>query len=206
MSSQLYNRYQECCAELERMMKMYQGSSEDAKKLRGAVAAELLRREIDRYLKYSNKPFKVSATNSYIAGSKFEYDLLLVKENACPYMDLLYLPEDVIAIIESKAAGLFEVNKDTDSIAKAVNCAQKINPDIRFGYITMSENVPINLYNRKGEPTVKHWDSTVKYLDEKIQGLTASYAVTLHKGKTLCDEGLDEEFHAFIEFLAEGTK
>ena len=43
-------------------------------------------------------------------------------------------------------------------------------------------------------------------LDEKIQGLTASYAVTLHKGKTLCDEGLDEEFHAFIEFLAEGTK
>lgn len=201
MSSQLYKMYKECCVELEQMMKMYQGSSEDAKKLRGALAAELVKREIDRYLKCYNKPFKVSTANSYIAGSKFEYDLLLVKENASPYMGLLYFPEDVIGIIESKAGGLFEVNKDTDSIAKAINCAQKINPNIRFGYITMSENVPINQYNRKGEPTVKHWDLTVKYLNEKIDGLTASYAVTLHQGKNLCDMGLDEEFNSFIEFL-----
>lgn len=201
MSSKLYQMYIECCAELEQMMKMHQGSSEDAKKLRGAVAAELLRREIHNYLKYHNKPFKVSTVNSYIAGSKFEYDLLLVKENASPYMELLYSPEDVIAIIESKAGGLFEVNKDTDNIAKAVNCAQMMNPNIRFGYITMSENVPMNEYNRKGEPTVKHWDLTVKYLEEKIQGLIISYAVTLHQGKNLCDQGLDKEFDDFIEFL-----
>ncbi len=79
---------------------MYQGSHEDAKKLRGAVAAELLRREINGYLRCYNKPFKVSAVNSYIAGSKFENDLLLVKENARPYMELLYLPEDVIGILK----------------------------------------------------------------------------------------------------------
>ncbi len=201
MSNKLYERYQTCCMELEQKMKKYQGSSEDAKKLRGALATELLKQEIDSYLNYYNKSFKVSAANSYIAGSKFEYDLLLVKENACPFMGLLYSPEDVIGIIECKAGGLFDVNKDTDHIATVVNCAQKINPHIRFGYITMSENVPVNSYHRNGKPTVRHWDLTVEYLDQKIQCPNINYAVTLHKGNTLCDEGLDEEFKDFIEFF-----
>ena len=169
MSNKLYERYQTCCMELEQKMKKYQGSSEDAKKLRGALATELLKQEIDSYLNYYNKSFKVS--------------------------------EDVIGIIECKAAGLFDVNKDTDHIATVVNCAQKINPHIRFGYITMSENVPVNSYHRNGKPTVRHWDLTVEYLDQKIQCPNINYAVTLHKGNTLCDEGLDEEFKDFIEFF-----
>ena len=201
MSNHLYEMYKESCDKLEQMMMLYEGSSEDAKKLRGALATELLRQEINKYMKSHNKPFKVSAMNSYIAGSKFEYDLLLVKESAEPYMGLLYMPEDVIGVIESKAGGLFDVNKDTDNIAKAVNRAQKINPNIRFGYITMSENVPVNQYNRNGEPTVKHWELTVKCLNEKIHGLVVSYAVTLHQGKTLCDKGLDEEFVDFMKFM-----
>ena len=62
------------------MMEQYQGSSEDAKKLKGALAAELIKIEIESYFKKQNKDFKVSMVNSYIAGSKFEYDLLIVKK------------------------------------------------------------------------------------------------------------------------------
>lgn len=187
--------------ELELIMKGNHGSSADAKKLRGALAVKLLKQEISKYLVANGLPIKTSTVNSFIAGSKFEYDLLLVKENAQPYMGLVHNPEDVVAIIESKAGGLFDVDKNTSSIANAVNCALKINPKIRFGYITMSENVPVKPLNKKGEPTVRHWDLTKKYLNDKIIGTNVNYAVTLHTGKNLCDEGSDEEFYRFIELL-----
>ena len=201
MSSSYYEMYKKHCSELEQMMKENQGTSKDAKTLRGAVAVELLRQEINNYLTDNKEPFKTSLVNSYIAGSKFEYDLLLVKENANPYMGLVYQPEDVVAIIESKAGGLFDVDKNTNSIAKAANRAIEINSNITFGYITMSENVPVNIYNCYGNPTVKHWELTKKYLSDKIVGKTIIYAVTLHKGKELCDEGSDDEFHTFIKNL-----
>ena len=159
---------------------------------------------MERYLGDNSKPFKISSLNSYIAGSKYEYDLLLVKRNAKPFMELVYHPDDVIAIIESKANGLFDANVDTSNIAKAVNRAREINPKIRFGYITVSENVPVNEYKKDGTPTIKHWDLTEQYLNEKLKGLNAIYAVTLHKGRDLCDEGSDDEFNKFLEWLTEG--
>lgn len=205
MSNELFNKYKTCCDELEEIMNKYGGKSEDAKKLRGALAAELLKEEMNIHLQNINAPFHLSGVNCYIAGSKFEYDLLLVKKNATPFMGIVYYPEDVVAIIESKAGGLFDVKKDTDNIAKAVNCAKSINPDIRFGYITMSENVPVNEYNRNGNPTVRHWDLTVQCLNEKICGEVVSYAVTLHQGKSVCDTGKDKEFEQFIDFLINGN-
>lgn len=182
-------------------MKTKGGSNDIGKKLKGRLAEKLLKQEIDKYLIKCGKFAKVSELNSYIAGSKFEYDLILVKENAKPYMDLVYNPEDVIAIIESKANGLYNLDKDTNDIAKAVNRALEINPKIRFGFITISENVPVHQYNRQGKPTVRHWDLTTEYLDEKIKGQNINYAVTLHQGKHLCDEGTDKEFFDFIDFL-----
>lgn len=204
MGNRYYELYQIRCNELEQIMTKYQGSSEDAKKLKGAVATNLLKQEMEKYLEDNNEPFKISSENSYIAGSKYEYDLLLVKENAKPFMGLVYYPDDVIAIIESKSNGLFDADAETNHIAKAVNRVREINPDIRFGYITISENVPINDYKKDGTPTVKHWDLTEQYLNEKIEGLNAIYAVTLHKGKELCDEGSDDEFNRFLNWLING--
>ena len=203
MSNQYYTLYMEHCIEVERMMEQYHGTYEDAKKLKGAVASELLKQEISKYLIENNKPFKTSAVNSFIAGSKFEYDLLIVKEHSKPYMELIYRPEDVVAIIESKVNGIFHPDKDTDSIARAANRAMEINSNIGVGYITISENVPVNDYNRKGESTVKHWDSTIEQLNTKISGNKVIYAVTLHQrqGKKLYDEGSDTEFPDFIENL-----
>lgn len=203
MGNSYFLLYKNHCKELEQLMKQNLGDSNDAKKLRGAIAVELLRQEINKYLVNNHMPFKTSAVNSYIAGSKFEYDLLIVKEDAVPYLGLVYQPKEVVAIIESKAGGLFDVDKNTNSIAKAVNRTLEINSAIRFGYITMSENVPVKNYHQDGRPTVKHWDLTKKYLKEKINGKVIVYAVTLHQGKALIDEGSDDEFYNFINALIE---
>lgn len=201
MSNRYYELYKKHCEELEEMMGRYNIGSEYPKKLKGAMTTELLRQEITKFLDDNNEPFKTSAIDSYIAGSKYEYDLLIVKEDAKPYMGLVYQPNDIIAVIESKAGGLFALEEETDNIAKAANRAKELNSDICFGYITISENVPANSYNNQGNPTVKHWDLTQQYLSDKIQGKTVIYAVTLRKGKEICEEGSDDEFYDFVKHL-----
>lgn len=206
MENNYYKTYQEWCFDLERLAKKYHGDVKEAKKLRGLIAVELLKRVLDEYIKSNGLPYKTSMENSYIAGSNYEYDLLVLSEKAEPHFGFVYMPEDVIAILESKTRGLYNVETNTDNIAKAVNCAMAINPDIRFGYITITENVPKNDHNKStGKPTVKHWELTKKYLDEKIKGDVAEFAVTLHTGKKLCDEGSDEELDLFIKFLLFGS-
>lgn len=203
MRNTYYELYEKQCEALEQLMISYNGELKNAKKLRGAIAAELLKQLITDYLKKNSKAYIVSNVNSYIVGSKFEYDLLIVKESAESFMGIVYRPEDVIAIIECKAGGLYKVENDTDNIAKAVNCAIETNSNIRFGYITMSENVPVNDYKCDGSATYKHWDKTKECLEQKINGEIVMYAVTLHKGsrKELYDRGSDEEFYEFINYL-----
>lgn len=196
-----YELYQEKCRILDDSIKEYQGTMKDAKKLRGALATELLRQELINYFYQKGITVNVSTGNSYIIGSKYEYDLLLVKSDARPFCNLIYYPEDVIAVIESKAGGLFDVDKETDNIAKAVNKAWELNRNIKFGYITLSENVPKNTLNLKGRPTVKHWELTKEFLSKKVQAFSSIYAVTLHQGDTICNEGSDEEFMDFVESL-----
>ena len=50
MSCFFYELYQERCNELELIMKQNGGGSNEAKKLRGALAVKLLKQEIDKYL------------------------------------------------------------------------------------------------------------------------------------------------------------
>lgn len=167
MDNTYYESYEKYCEELEKLMLSYNADAKKAKKLRGTIAAELLKQFINEYFNKNNKPYKVSNVNSFIANSKYEYDLLIVKESAEPFLGIVYRPEDVIAIIECKAGGLFKVENDTSNIAKAVNCAIEPNSHIKFGYITMSENVPVNNYRSDGNPTYNHWDETNEYLNKK---------------------------------------
>lgn len=207
MENRYYEMYQKCCQEVQELTEQYQpkgnNDNQNPKKLRGALAVQLLRQEITNYLCDAGKPFKVSEMNAYIAGSKYEYDLLVVKKDAQPYMGLLYRPEDVVSVVECKAGGLFDLEKETDNIAQAVNGAIDVNPDILFGYITISENVPKNDTNRNGTPTVNHWEQTWELLSKKVKGETCCYAVTLHQGKreNICDKGNDREMKDFIKFL-----
>ena len=217
MGNKYYELYQKHCTEVNDLMLKYfmlKYNEEEvkklvkkAKKLHGAIAAELLKQLISEYFIKECKHYRVSAVNSYIAGSTYEYDLLIVKENAEPILGIVYQPEDVIAVIECKAGGLFGLERETDNIANAFNSACKINPEISCGYITISENVPVNEFNKYGNPTVKYWDETQELLEEKVKtNKLTIYAVTLRKGKkgkidNLCDEGTDEEFYEFINCL-----
>ena len=201
MENIYYKLYQQKCSELEEMMFLYDMDIKSAKKLRGAIAVELLKQLIEEYFYNNSEPYKVSAVNSYMIGSKYEYDLIIIKQTAVAFMGIVYHPEDVIAIIECKVGGLYNVENDTDYIAKAVNCAIEINSNIMFGYITMSENVPVNDKKRDGSPTFRHWDKTIECLEQKISEDIVIYAVTLDKGKKLFDKGSDTEFYKFIRHL-----
>lgn len=202
MSNHFYDRFQENCADLESLEKEYGYQMKSAKKLKGALAAELLKQEINDYFVTNNiNDIVVSPINVYIAGSKSEFDLLIVKKDAKSFENLVYRPEGVVSIIECKSSGLFNVNNETSNIAKAINSVGEKYPDITFGYITITENVPVHECRKDGNPTVKHWELTKQYFNEKVNITSAHYAVTLHKGKKLIDPGNDKEFHRFIDFL-----
>ena len=200
-----YQTYHKEKAEVNAAFLKYNADSGDAKKLNGLLAANLLRRELVRYFREHALPYTVSPVNSYVIGSKYEYDLLIVKADAQPFSDYLYTPDDVITVIESKAGGLMNVKNECENIAQAFNAAHILNRTIRFGYITVGENVPVHEVNRLGNPTVNHWELTKYYFKENLDADAERkiYAATLHKGNrnNLCDEGSDEAFLEFIEAL-----
>ena len=200
MGNRLYDLYQEQSTKLEELVKQYSPAGEASKKMRGAVTAELFRAEIERYLVNHKEPYKVSGVNSYIAGADFEYDLLVVKKDAEPFCNLIYRPEDVVAVVESKTNGIYDVQNDTDNIAKVANRAKELNPSITFGYITLSEVVPVRQMSKDV------WGQTQESLDQKVHGAKVIYAVTLRKGKMIWDKGSDEEFTEFVEYLIDNKK
>lgn len=197
MYNKLYDEYLANCELLEK-----HGLKTSDKKLKGAIVANLFKRNIEEIIRKHNleDKVKISANNVYIAGSKNEYDLLIVKTEAEPILGFVYKAEDVIAVIESKGNGLYNLDMDTDNIASAVNNATKLNNKIKFGYITLTENVPVNEVNKYGQPTVKQWDETQRYLDDKIKASRAYYAVTLHRGKEI-EAGPDNELEDFVHYL-----
>lgn len=209
MVNNCYEQYEKICYELDSIMQKYKGDAKDAKKLKGDLVAELLKKLIDDYLCENGVQYKVSNVNSYIAGSKYEYDMLIVNKHAGTYMGKIYAPEDVISIVECKTSGIYNIQKDTDTIASAVNRAIELKADIRFGYFTMWENIPVNDYNFKGKPTINQWDETNKSLNYKIQGNQGKvflYAATLRRGKKECYKNSDEEFYNFIDKLVLNNK
>lgn len=198
MSSSLFSLYKQCLTKLE----VFETKS---KKAKGAAAAELLKREIEKLLK--DEPYKVSAQNSYIKGSSFEYDLLIVKKSAKPYLGLIYEPEDVIAVLECKSNGLAgNIQNAAGGIAKAFNAAYACDPKIHFGYITYGEKIPVNEFNSKtNEPTHNQWKETISALKE-TEGSLIAFPVTLYKresdypGNVYC-ECSDNDFKFFVGFL-----
>ena len=107
MSNRYYTTFQERCQELEKLMGQYQPKKDNqgeadkkskkvvAKKLRGALAVELLRQEINTYLESEGEPFKASTMNSYIAGSGYEYDLRSSAFHGSWYLEQLVRSENL---------------------------------------------------------------------------------------------------------------
>lgn len=172
---------------------IFEGKSEQFKgysKYKGKVANELLRNEVSNIIKKNNLPLKVSEINAFVVGSKYEYDLLILKENSL-CNNFAYNYEDVKAIIECKVNGLYDPEKNTDSIAKAINEVRRLNNDIAFGYVTFSEVVP------KNKTSVHYWDLTVKFLHQKVT-YSHLFAVTLRTGNKVINSTTPEDFEKFI--------
>ena len=172
---------------------IFEGKSEQFKgysKYKGKVANELLKDEVSNILKKNSLPFKVSEINAFVTGSKFEYDLLILKDDAHPN-NFAYKFEDVKAIIECKVNGLYDPEKNTDSVAKAINEVRRLNKDITFGYVTFSEVVP------KRKTSVHYWDLTEKFLKQKVAD-PLLFAVTLRTGNEVINSKTSEDFEKFI--------
>ncbi len=167
--------------------------------MKGAIATKLIREEMGNLV---GVEFTVSTANSFIEGSPYEYDLLVVRKDAMPSFGNVYRPEDVIAVVECKANGLFDPERDSSTIALAANAAYELNPSIRFGYISMTERMPGHEEKRNGKEPAKFWELTKAYLRRKLKMFSVLYAVTLAQGKDILDGGSDAEFHEFVDTLA----
>ncbi len=203
MSNSLYQMYVRSIAEAGSLTELYDGDFEKSKKLHGAITTQVVRKKLFQWLEQHHVDASVSDQNVYIAGSPYEYNLLLVRKNAEAYLNMIYQPKDVLAIIVCKSSGLFKVDEETSRIAKAVNYAAKLNPKIRFGYLTLWEQIPVNAFKQDGTPTLNHWERTQKMLTEKVHPLGAIYSVTLSQSpKTaICHESSEDELDQFVLML-----
>lgn len=169
------------------------------KKVRYTIATEVVRQGIFRWLAEHNRCADV-ATDAYVAGSPYKCSILVVEKDAKPAANQ-YLPEDVLAIIRVRSNGLFRPGEETDGIARSINRVLALNPAIRWGYITMTERVPVKAFHADGRKTLDYWRLTQDLLHEKIAQPGVILSSTLEKGTRLYDSGSDDEFEQFLNIL-----
>lgn len=212
--SKAYLRYENALDELERRstdLRALHGIEEiEARretKIRGAlfndVVRELLVEELDN--QFGAGSYVVSLPNSYILGSKYEYDLLVMKGDAKVLELRFFLPTDVLAIVECKTGGLYNVRADVERVSKSVNAGLKLNPSIRFGYISLWENFPKNLTNRDGRPTVNHREQTKNGLLELIEGKVSTLFLTTKTSHKIIEASSDDDFKQFAFSLVDSN-
>lgn len=99
----------------------------------GALTIELLRTELTKL------GFNVSNRDVFIEGVTNELDLLIVKDSRQPRENLVYCPEDVLAILEIKFRGSYG-KTSIEKIRGVFDSIKEANKDIQCFYISVSEN------------------------------------------------------------------
>lgn len=144
--------------------------------MRGVIAATVFKEQIERVLieHRLENCFKVSENNCYILGLMTEFDFLLLKKDSQRINNLpIYNVHDVIAVIESKTNGVRNIDREGESgelksITNAYNEILKLNPEVRLGYMTMTEFIPKNkIWN--GRQTKDFWKATCKFFEKHIK-------------------------------------
>ena len=196
------------------------GKREVPKKLKGAVALNLVRNYLAAYVRWAAPDLEVSVPNCYILGSNFEYDLLVVRKNRKPVPcfenagklvkgasdGLIYSATDVVAIIEVKWSGLHNIKKYVLNISGGVKAARIINPRIHFGYLTFTERVPVKKFFRSGVMTKNLPELTTNELENQLNDVATFFISTRMESKHagLTREISDySEFKKFADFLIE---
>ena len=103
------------------------------KKFVGAITIELLRKE------FAKLDFNVSNRDVFIEGVTNELDLLIAKKGVLAEADLVYDPDDVLAVFEVKFRGSYG-KKNIDHIKAVFDSVTSANSKIKCFYLTISEN------------------------------------------------------------------
>lgn len=119
-------------------------------KLKGALVANLIKKYTEDVILSLKLPYKVSENNVYIQGYAVECDLLIVKQDCEPVLEApsIYRAEDVKAIIESKATGIFiDKKKPENPFLNELSMVEDLINNgflVNFGYISLAEQVSDN--------------------------------------------------------------
>lgn len=117
---------------LSQIMKSTESFGPKCSKYSGAVTVEWLRQAFRKH------GIHVSHRDVFIKGLPIEFDLILPRDGATPNLGLLYEPEDVRAVIEVKAKGVF--GKDgLDRINQTFKIVQDSHPHVHCAYVTLTE-------------------------------------------------------------------
>jgi hypothetical protein len=100
------------------------------KKFGGAAAIEILRDELN------HEDVRTSIRDVYVRGYSSEIDLLIPKEGALPWLELLYDPQEVAVALEVKKFGSY----GEQGLAKIKDYFSRLNNlGIRCAYITFED-------------------------------------------------------------------
>lgn len=171
-----------------------------AKKLTGIIAVEVIKRYIENVL-WENEQYKgysVSPNNSYIDGYKTEWDLLVLKPGTKQLDGLnIYSAQSVAVVIECKAHGIFNRKMDSHSLKGPVDAYKELRgsePQIKFAYITISEQIPAKRGINFIEETKQYFDN-----NDLVSGETAFFVGL--SGKRNRDTAYTENQCSWEEFI-----
>ena len=101
-------------------------------KYSGALTVEIIRHAL------TQQGIVVSARDVFIQGVPLEIDFLIPRRNAKVQDQLLYQPQDVLAIVEVKNAGSFG-ESTIQTVRKNFQTIKSANPHIKCCYLTLEE-------------------------------------------------------------------
>ncbi|MHB1156629.1 MAG: hypothetical protein ACYC26_07305 [Phycisphaerales bacterium] len=114
----------------------------------GSLTVEMLRAEFVR------NGIAVSPRNVFVRGIRCECDLLVVKPLARPQHEMLYEPEDVLAILEIKNRGIISNGTaELDKLRGRFSAIVAKYPQIKCAYITLKESASYK--NRVSDENLK---------------------------------------------------
>ena len=99
----------------------------------GAITMEVLRNE------FLNFNFNISNRDVFISGIPNEIDFLIAKKDSIPVENIVYNPDDVLAVFEIKFRGSYG-KEAVSRIKRIFDSIKDLNEKIECYYISVSEN------------------------------------------------------------------
>ena len=104
----------------------------------GAITIEILRKE------FAELGLNVSNRDVFIEGVPYELDLLIAKRDKNPEENLIYDPNDVLAVLEIKFRGSYGKDRKgrtpTEKLKMVFDSIREKNNGTKCFYVTISEN------------------------------------------------------------------